>query len=487
MKLENSVTCAVLAAALTLLGSGVSRADPTNPGKFEPGQPPDWGGGGTEWRVTTIAGLPSQTRLGALWASEDGSVYVWGVSPLAERMVTPEDSRREFEPRDPIDGTFFGPPQTTLSTLYRWDGTTWRTSLAIAHESAATVFGSGKQVYAATNLADNGVSVRVFNGKKWKETRLPYDVHGPAGQFAGDSKHVYFRTGDAILRLTGNHWKVVYRNPRIEAGEGLVYLDKNYILAASGEGYATWNGKRWTWTVDNAAVCRCYGWGGLDAAGVPHVFFTGENLLDQGPCIYGFDSPTCSLDLMFEDIPAGASEHSGDGDGMWGAGPHDVYATGLLRGHGRLYHFDGEQWSMIDPMGTMPPLGGISGTRDGWVVVSLSDGRLLHSGALQRVRRAADEEPEAAAPAAAQPGAQFSVYRESSGAAIVEFTLAEPAEVSIAFFDIAGRRVGSLGRSVQPAGLHRLRWEPTGLPSGVYFCRLQTGDRAMARALSVVR
>jgi hypothetical protein len=46
--------------------------------------------------------------------------------------------------------------------------------------------------------------------------------------------------------------------------------------------------------------------------------------------------------------------------------------------------------------------------------------------------------------------------------------------VGLAVFDLLGREVAVLHRGALPAGRHTFAWDATGVPSGVYFVRLET-------------
>jgi len=68
----------------------------------------------------------------------------------------------------------------------------------------------------------------------------------------------------------------------------------------------------------------------------------------------------------------------------------------------------------------------------------------------------------------------------------IGYTLAAEAEVELAVFGVDGRRVRTLQRGRQPAGLHRVVWEGRdaagqSVAAGVYFTRLVVGSRQFSR------
>jgi subtilisin family serine protease len=77
-----------------------------------------------------------------------------------------------------------------------------------------------------------------------------------------------------------------------------------------------------------------------------------------------------------------------------------------------------------------------------------------------------------------------------SGGAGVEFELSEAdadAPVTLAVYDLAGRRVATLFEGELAAGRHALAWDASGLGVGVYLIRLQTAGGSLVRRAVVVR
>ncbi len=76
--------------------------------------------------------------------------------------------------------------------------------------------------------------------------------------------------------------------------------------------------------------------------------------------------------------------------------------------------------------------------------------------------------------------------------ATVEYVLSEAGKVTIEVYDVLGRRVQTLVDGKRESGGHRVRWDGTsrqGVPvgSGVYFVRLQAGEKTQTNKLVRVR
>lgn len=54
----------------------------------------------------------------------------------------------------------------------------------------------------------------------------------------------------------------------------------------------------------------------------------------------------------------------------------------------------------------------------------------------------------------------------------IEFEISRDSDVIIKVYDLLGREIALLYEGHKPAGSHNVSWDGSGLPSGVYFCRL---------------
>ena len=67
------------------------------------------------------------------------------------------------------------------------------------------------------------------------------------------------------------------------------------------------------------------------------------------------------------------------------------------------------------------------------------------------------------------------------------FDLPEDATVSLVVYDVLGREVARLVQEELRAGTHRARFDAQGLPSGIYFYRIQAGDFAQTRCMTLLK
>ena len=79
-----------------------------------------------------------------------------------------------------------------------------------------------------------------------------------------------------------------------------------------------------------------------------------------------------------------------------------------------------------------------------------------------------------------------------NGRTSISYRLPGHRAVELTLYDLLGRPVRRLVTEYQEAGTHQVSWDgmdDDGRPaaSGVYFCRLKTGDRQLSRRLVLVR
>src|SRR5207249_7542410 len=115
-----------------------------------------------------------------------------------------------------------------------------------------------------------------------------------------------------------------------------------------------------------------------------HWYAVGNNQFANGVRVWKFDESTQSIGGRTNTVFAeGSGIDIGSATGIWGSASDDVYVIGELAAashgarNGRIYHFDGSNWTRLTQFGEIAPPGGVYGTSSDDVWVSLTDGRML--------------------------------------------------------------------------------------------------------------
>ena len=69
----------------------------------------------------------------------------------------------------------------------------------------------------------------------------------------------------------------------------------------------------------------------------------------------------------------------------------------------------------------------------------------------------------------------------------LEFTLAEDGNTTLSVYNLAGEEVALLIDGHLQAGRHSLAWNAEDLPSGIYFCRLQSAGFSEVRKMILLK
>ena len=77
--------------------------------------------------------------------------------------------------------------------------------------------------------------------------------------------------------------------------------------------------------------------------------------------------------------------------------------------------------------------------------------------------------------------------RVEGGQAVLEYTLAQPGEVSISVYSVTGRLVASVGVASREAGIHRATVPLDHMAHGIYFVRMRVGGVSYTRRMPVLR
>jgi hypothetical protein len=69
----------------------------------------------------------------------------------------------------------------------------------------------------------------------------------------------------------------------------------------------------------------------------------------------------------------------------------------------------------------------------------------------------------------------------------IEFRVAGPGEVTLKIYDIIGREVATLVNEQLLSGIYKTSFDGKGFSSGMYFCRLTSGNQVQVRAMMLVK
>ena len=69
----------------------------------------------------------------------------------------------------------------------------------------------------------------------------------------------------------------------------------------------------------------------------------------------------------------------------------------------------------------------------------------------------------------------------------INYRLPAAGSARLVIFDMLGRNLETFDEGRQSSGEHSVRWDATGVPAGVYFCRLEAGGLVQTTRLVVVR
>ncbi len=75
----------------------------------------------------------------------------------------------------------------------------------------------------------------------------------------------------------------------------------------------------------------------------------------------------------------------------------------------------------------------------------------------------------------------------SSGVAQITYSLPAEAEMTLAVYDVAGRRIATIAEGRRPAGEGSATWTAAHPGKTVYFVQLRAGEKSVAKRIFFVR
>lgn len=154
---------------------------------------------------------------------------------------------------------------------------------------------------------------------------------------------------------------------------------------------------------------------------------------------------------------------------------------------------DGQRFEVV---GTVPAEEHVSESADGSARFVHTDLPPASQVLYYRVRQLSQDAPERVsgalklglgagdAPAVAIVGNSPNPFRERT---VLTYDLARSQPVKLSVWDVSGTRVAVLFDETQPAGRHDYTFMASGLPSGVYFVRLETPDGTAVHKMALTR
>jgi hypothetical protein len=450
--------------------------------RIDPGNPPGIPGENTDgWQVLTIPGLPAGATLGDVWAAPNGDVYVWASYPQRSTGAGLIEGEGEKLPNPG------NTPNGRSSTLYRYNGMLWSTSLVTPGETGVALYGTDPMnIYASTTLATGEARLYRFDGSSWATQALPGFIVGSLHTMAGVPGDMYFRVNNVIMHDNGRGLQPMFQMPGDDAAvRGLVYIDTNHLFMFCPDGYELYHAG----VIQDCNAGFTFAdvedaWGVRDASGALSMFVIGTQVADNGVRVWRFNETdvvnhTGEWFCVLADPEDGG--HLGIGCGMHlsGVAGNDVYASGAVGGEGRMYRYDGLVWTRLVPPVAIGALHGVSTTPAGTTWFTAEAGQVIR---YQRPNIVATE-PAVVSP----PPAQKFQARAVPGGVQVRYELAEAARVHLGVFDLAGRLCGTVEEGFQTAGVHEATWKQGGIQPGIYFVKLRAGTPAFSRRVVILR
>ena len=148
---------------------------------------------------------------------------------------------------------------------------------------------------------------------------------------------------------------------------------------------------------------------------------------------------------------------------------------------------DLRHWSVRSPDATSATVGPFTAGETHRLFIDVEDLAGLRSLGIIRMEvgvnanQRLDAEPEARGVVSVSPGAIIGNLVELS------YSLPSAADVSIAAYDISGRRVAAIENASRSAGTQHVTWNRSGLRHGVYFYRLRAGPVTFVKSFVILR
>jgi hypothetical protein len=340
----------------------------------------------------------------------------------------------------------YNPPGPAQMTILRWDGNVWNDYGAPWIDGGASLNAikalSADDIWAVGTKAGRCASMH-WDGSNWNDIEVP-------------------RVGDRINRF----WAVDGTSP-----------DNVWAAGRHADEYGTfnplimkWDGSSWNHIPGPPGAIAV-----LNDIEVisPNDVWTSGVTVDGQPQFFHWDGNSVTV----EQSPGGGrSLTSISADDIWSVDANTVV------------HWDGSQWGMVQSPSSahsfaveLIPGGEL------WAVGTRYEGGIPWSMTMRySLLTGVEDEGLALNPT------EFRLHQNYpnpfNASTTISFSLTEPVAVSLRIHDLLGRTVATiLDQSQQRAGDHQITWDAERFSSGVYFYRLQIGDKTETRRMVLLK
>jgi len=352
-----------------------------------------------------------------------------------------------------------GPSDYVMRTTN--NGTTW-TGLnnGLSNTNPSTI------ALCGTNLVVGGASTGVLrstdNGATWNTAASGlgdmnvncFAVSG-ANLFAGTNSGVFLSTN------TGTSWSAVNSSPSNQTVYSLLVSGANLYAGVNGLLVSTNSGTSWSWVKSYPGT---YPWS---------YAVSGTNLFVGGAKGGVYVSTNSGTSWTTVSINS-----TGDVNALVFSGADlfaGVYGAGVFHSTN-----NGTNWTAVNNgLGTL------------LVFALATSGSYLFAGTATGVWRRPLSELVSVEESRGGPPAAFDLHQNYPNpfnpSTVIQYDLPQRSHVALAVFNALGQQVATLVNESQEAGIHEVRFEGSGLASGVYFYRIQAGDFVAMKKLILLR
>jgi hypothetical protein len=70
---------------------------------------------------------------------------------------------------------------------------------------------------------------------------------------------------------------------------------------------------------------------------------------------------------------------------------------------------------------------------------------------------------------------------------LIKYSILNPGMVTLTIYDALGKEITQLVNEEQPTGVYEISWNASNFPSGIYFCRIQSGSFIQTNKMVLIK